>query len=179
MFSLAVYIIVTHKILLRIVIIYYLFTESLINKSLNYFLIQIYLLDKSMIAQNQSVMVSGIRDLREHEERSDIVIMQYLHEMKMDQKEMNQSIKEIKSNVLIIKQDVLELKILNEKVIKQIKNTENILRRSLFEVDEVKIPSCFIIVNQKLQPISKLHRTSVDDEKVRKSIKYSSYYFIQ
>jgi hypothetical protein len=34
------------------------------------------------------------------------------------------------------------------------KKTEDVLRTAIFEATEVRVPTCFVIVNQKLSPIS-------------------------
>jgi serine/threonine protein kinase len=81
------------------------------------------------------------------------------------QSEMMKTLQRIDKTTQRIEEKTVQIEDISVRLRTQLMKTETLLLRGIFEASEVKIPSCFIIVNQKLA--ANCSRDNTDMEKLR------------
>ena len=80
-------------------------------------------------------------------------LLRKLDEMLEEQRKTTQLVKDLQALTQTVLKKTTSLENVAMKTLAQIKHTERVLLRGVMECSEVKVPSCFIIVNQKLSPV--------------------------
>ena len=80
-------------------------------------------------------------------------VLRKLDEMIEEQRKTTQLVKDLQELTLKVLTKTTCLENVAMKTLAQIKHTERVLLRGVMETSEVKVPSCFIIVNQRLPPV--------------------------